>query len=71
MEKEIKSLSDYRTDAWQGRGNIVYPEDKVKEFIKDIMKISEEEDVYRALTREDFIKRFNKRIEERAGKDLI
>ena len=42
-----------------------------KEFIKDIMKISEEEDVYRALTREDFIKRFNKRIEEKAGKELI
>jgi len=28
------NLSELRTDAWQGRGYIVYPEKDVKEFIK-------------------------------------
>ena len=28
------SLSEKRTDAWQGRGNIVYPEEDVKESIR-------------------------------------
>ena len=70
MEKENKSLSSKLFITNDKRLPVVL-EKHVKEFIKDIKEISNDENVFRALTREDFIKRFNKKLDKLAGKDLI